>query len=85
MVEKLPSMGTRFEDLRRTNEHGAECWRLEARAQPHRGWCGLVERLFNEPLHSCIAYTTIMVIEFHEWSGQSSPIVGGRKQAADSS
>jgi hypothetical protein len=40
---------------------------------------------YNQPLQSRIANTTIVVIEFRKWSGQSSGIVGGSRRAADSS
>jgi hypothetical protein len=54
--------------------------------QSHRpGPRGLAERLFNQPPQSRIANTTIMVIEFRKRSGQSSGIVGGARQTADSS
>jgi hypothetical protein len=46
---------------------------------------GPAERLFNQPPQSRIATSSIVVIEFHLRSGQSSDIVGGSKRAADSS
>jgi hypothetical protein len=46
---------------------------------------GPAERLFNQSSQSGIANTTIMVIEFHYRSGQSSGNVGGTRRAADSS
>jgi hypothetical protein len=47
--------------------------------------CASIDAGASGPLQPRIANTTIMVIEFQQWSGQSFDIAGGARRAAESS